>query len=282
MKVCLADTSLLGLRHLLYKFGHDCVDMSKLPELVIRNDEVLPEIIRLSLFGELETDRSARPHYGITRFAFEGKVSEQVACVLPVWGTCNENLGAEQIGAVGIRFLPAGSLSEMFHNGLHMVLEESKYTGFVTLSFAEGADTPLAIHLGVPWHGIYALVECMRGSLVDFWLSPWRLFEQWSVCLPILSQLYPEYLVKQFVVGGVDPQIADSVHVFSKNIQLSSQFVGVVTGGHGNLNSACYKVLEIARRLVIPEKQFRTDFEFELGHTWKQLRPKLVSSQSIA
>jgi hypothetical protein len=282
MKVCLADPSLLGLRHLLYKFGHDVVEVPKSAELLIRNDEVLPEIIRLSLFGELETDRSSRPHYGITRFAFEGKVSEQVACVLPVWGTCNENLGAEQVGACGVRFLPAGSLSELFHNGLHMVLEESKYTGFVTLLFAEGSDTPISVNLGVPFHGIYALVECMRGSIVDFWLSPWRLFEQWSVVLPVWRGLYPGNVLNETVITGISPDISDHVHLFSKGVQQREHSVGLISSGHGNLNSACYKVLEIARRLVIPEKQFRTDFEYELGHTWKQLRPKLVSSQSIA
>ena len=282
MKIFLADWSLYGLRRHVQKFGEELVSSEHAAELILSNDKVLPEIVRESLYGVVEGDsRGSRPDYGITRFSFEGKMSEQLAVCLPAWGTCNENLGAEEVGAVGVRFIPGSPLGDLFYDGLHVQLEKMKYTGFVSLQFSCRTDRqPIVVQFGVPWFGLYGLLEGMRGNIAEYFSSPWRLFECWNVVLPVLRGLYPSKHCNEVTVGGLDPGISEHVHLWSKGLQSTEQFVGVISFSHGHLPTACHEVLQLANRLVVPEKQYRTDICRELGSIWGAVRPKVFTPQS--
>lgn len=287
MRVFIRDSSLFGLKRSLQKYGNDLVSSPESAELILTNDEVLPEVIRRELFGDINWRSEADsvihwPDYFLTRFAFEGELSNQLAVGLPLIGMCNENLGAEEVGAVAVRFLPSCPKGDLFYNGLHMVLKEMKYTGFVSLSFLEGYDSPVRVQLGVPCGAIYALVESIRGSYIDFMLAPWRLFESWCVALPILRGCYPGKEAKKVLIQGISPENADHCFPFSDGLQSLTQFVGFVSASHGSLSTACYRVLEIARSLVIPEKQFRTDIEWLLKRKWWDTQPIILPGKNTS
>jgi hypothetical protein len=282
MKVFLSNASLFGLRRHLQKFGDELVMTAQDAELVLSQNE-LPSVVLESLWSVTPLSSSHRPSHFISRFAFEGKLCDQVIVGVPIWGTCNENLGAEEVGCVAVRFLPEGSFSELFYNGLHVVLEETKYTGFVSCCFsidslrADSTDrVPYKVCLGLPWWSVYALLENIGGSLTDFWLSPWRMRESWSVSLPVLRGCYPGKLIQKITIGGLDPMLTEHVHLWEKGLENTQQFVGVVTSSHVNLDTCLFQVLQIADRLRIPEKQYRTDIKREVKYRWGELRPHVL------
>ena len=208
------------------------------------------------------------------RFSLWGK---QLILSIPVWGMMNQDLGKRVCTGVGMRYVDESPLKELFlHELLNELLKTQKHTGFVSIGI-DVKGNPLSVSYGIPHNGNLVVLEGCKQRLSEFFSNPSRLMESWAIGILVSRYPYPMSVSsKRVFVKGIRP--ATKKHIYTplvvnerNSFYTDSSVIGLCTAWDKRLIDTNKRALGFCNSLEIPEKQYRTDLNQSIQHTWAEL-----------
>lgn len=207
---------------------------------------------------------------------------------LPVFGLIGEGNGADVCVAVGGRFINRPEVkATKLHDTVHDIIVEFEYRGFVSFGFDEQGGLTSA-YFGVPYYGIYNLMEARHKQSVAEALEDYKPWHSWTLS-EVVSR-YPWPLVERgeaFVVNG---ERSGRLWLWDwENVQASrtlfstqSNLVGVMstTTGSGILATVGVSRAEV-EQLEFPERQMRFGLVDTIRDSWALAKSQLIVEPPI-
>lgn len=275
MKVLLDQKGpLRGLKKHLEAQGDQLVTAeSCTAELVVENPiELDPDLVGISrAIGD--------PTHTVTRWYTEGEFSQQTYVGIPLIGVMNDSNGAKvPVGLVG-RYVRPELFSWLFQeDGLLSFLKELNYSGFITYKLAW--NDVVGLQTGVPYWGIYGILEGVRGAKISDWLSrPFRLYETWTASVLVSRFPYPgKDTGERTSVGGLE---GEHTWVLGgdefKGVRMTGETeIAVVTWADGVINEMARGVRRVCQEIKIEGVQYRTDLADIARLRWSELRERAI------
>lgn len=261
-------------RHL--EFEGDEVVVGEGAELTIPD----PLVITPAFLG-IETVEEKPTHY-VSRFWNSGAWSQSTFLGLPMLGLMNEDKGNDVCtGSVGRYVAPNATHEQFCDPGVEAFLKELQHHGFVSFIYAD--DKVVGLQTGVPYWGLYAILEGLEGQKIsDWWKSPSKLYETWSGALLVSRYPYP---VSQ-AGDKIGLQLPEEEHLwmlggteFKGVLTTTDNELCIITGmdrEHGGIHSASRKIRKLAEQVRVEGVQYRTDMGEFARARWSCLREKGV------
>lgn len=276
MKVYLAS-QFMGLERKIQLEGGTIVKQSTDAELVLADPPVSG--FDSTVLTGLGFHTYAGPKTTTHIFAkwFDGEeFSYQLFVGLPFLRLMNDDLGPPaEVGMAG-RFVESVFGESLFNEELVEVLRDMKYKGFVT--FDQFGRTTKKVWLGVPYLGLFNLIECMSGTVMEWFQKPKRLFECWTI-----SSLFSRYPfpalggeIEKSELTGLKPEVEKhfslmNYEIIRRTVYTTMGVVGVATAWASEISGAAHRVLTTCRALDTKDKQFRTDLAWTAQERWERV-----------
>ena len=129
---------------------------------------------------------------------------------------------------------------------------------------------------GVPWGGLYAVLEGVKGRLAEWFSAPSRLMESWASALVVSRAPWPyastsERVFVEGVTHGVERHFWSSIKGFRQSLYTDSTVIGVATAWSPKLHRSAERVLATAQAILIPNKQYRVDLGESVAVRWAEV-----------
>jgi hypothetical protein len=277
MKVFLNQSGpLAGLvRHLSHE-GDEVVPEAEKAELCIPDPMELPAALLEGLGSDF--DPSLQPTHVVTRW-FDGQsFGPQTFVGIPLLRLWNNDLGPPVPCGIAGRFRAPNSEPIFVPPDIVLqYLKESRFTGFVSTK-ASGKST-LSMQTGVPYFGLYALLEQINSKISSFFLESGRLYESWCCALLVTRYPFPfAHFAPRTALEGLTPELEKHFWTFGatqfrKTLVTEGTVLGVATAWDKthNLYQAVQLAQNTARKIACSDIQFRTDMTECVRKQWEQL-----------
>jgi len=292
MKVYVETTTdeLLPLRHHLALEGCSIVNNEKESELVISETNTLVRDDRF-IYSHIEFPHAilkalnldvvfSETKYFFTKwYDYKQGWGKQTFLGIPIHGFMDGGLGRETTTSVCGRYVEGYKTPDIFTSDiLHGFLNDLCCRGFVTIEFSAHHEITI-IRTGVPYGGLYNILEGAKGTLVEFLLNPFenRLIESWTSNVLVSRYPFPfELSCNKISIHNVTPEVEAHVWFydidrFRRSISTKSTKVARVTAWGQSLSESNRRVLRTAFELSIPLKQFRLDSSRVAGGVYDDL-----------
>lgn len=222
------------------------------------------------------------------KFYSRGAFSEQTIVGIPLAGCLSGGQGKPVSSGTCSNYMHSGKLDSLFAETLfEEYLQESKYTGFVSLGvrMEQGNLFLQTVYLGLPNHLLWnALIGCQgRISELFVGLKP-VLKESWVVNLFLCKFPWPnrsEPSSGRTHLSNLTPAVERYFWPFdlkgfnSKSLYTDSDFIGCATSYHKELAEASRLAQRTCKSLGVSSPQFRIDAETVAGAVWYRLKETL-------
>lgn len=222
--------------------------------------------------------------YCIVSATDSGKWSDQVAILIPLFGTMNRDLGANYCTGCATRYIDPRHREACLAKTEHLsLLTSMNYKGFVSWAFNANHELIWST-LGVPFLGTYSLLSSLSAeSLLPFIEEPLsvRFVDAWAAALLVSRYPWP-YLDRTEIETMVDLSGMTSKRYFwrfDKNSRRGNAYetngtaLGVVTGfSTWRLSQAIDYVMMGADSIDVKGKQYRTDLYDSSASRWGYLK----------
>ena len=197
---------------------------------------------------------------------------------IPFRGMMNEGMGKAETIGMGSRFVTSRLANHLYKNSnLLATIVEMNYQGFVC--FLMSGDEVVGIRLGMPEWGIYNALEALKSEWpISKFLSDARhgcFYESWTISLLVTRFPWPH----EDKADRVVVEEAPSEHFWfldpspsKRGLWTEQTRLGVLTSWGLRINEASERILGLARKLKVPEIQFRTDLARSLSSAWGSIR----------
>ena len=203
--------------------------------------------------------------------------SDQMVVSIPIYGLMNEGMGADVLSGVALRFIDTSPLQVLFGNELlSETLKQQKHSGFVSIEILDDG-TSCGISYGIPNGGNSVILEGCKQRLAEFFTCPERLMESWAVGLYITRYPFPSVENTERVhVEGLDRSMhkhfyAPFIQQYRNSFHTDNTMIGLCTSWDKRLIDANKRVLALCNKISVPFKQYRTDLNCAVQHTWALL-----------
>jgi len=199
---------------------------------------------------------------------------DQLVVSIPVMGMMNDDLGADVLSGMALRYIDQSPLGELFDNELlEMTLKQSKHTGFVSIGITpEGLAC--SVCFGIPWGGNLVVLEGCGQRLAEFFSCPERLMESWAVGLYVTRHPYPFATVGERAhVEGLGRSTAKHIYTphvtqYRNSFYTDNTMIALCTSWDKRLIDANKRVLSLCGKITVEGKQHRTDLNSAVQRTW--------------
>jgi hypothetical protein len=207
---------------------------------------------------------------------FDESFHPQVVLGIPLPGLMNGNLGPKVSGGCAIRYLTGNDKAESYYNSteLELLLKNCNYKGFVSF-LIDSEGVPSGIILGVPYYGLYAILEGLLCEISEFFKNPHeKLFsETWAVSIAVSKYPYPfKHEARSLVIKDVPFSMEkhfwfnNDVKRIKESFHSNKTLIGIATAWDHTLKEAAGRALVSSWALNVAEKQFRTDIPKSCGY----------------
>lgn len=282
MKVCVIKDVPKAVVKALKDEGCEFTSDRPSADLIVDGDAfgmMVPEVA-LRVAG-IDVYPGARPTHFLTRWFDERSWAYQTMVGIPLVGLMNENLGPEVSMGCAMRFIDSIGLRSVFENQtLTEMLRKMSYRGFVTMTYGEPGVQ--SMQTGIPFGGIFAVMESVKGKVSEWLVNPGRLLESWICALRLVRYPFPYTDRAQSTAVNTNAEVdkhlwlEDVVQVRKVNYTESTS-VGYVTGWHQMLGEAAWRVLRTVRNVGLEGKMYRTD----LAQVATEVYSRLVQSNVL-
>ena len=290
MRIAVKGWTMISLGNQLEREGETITDDR--PDLIL-SDELIESngvpviggdyqypIEVVDAFG-YDTIKDTTPNGVVFRW-FDRSFRSQILMGTPFTHLMNEDLGAKCEMGMAARFVSGDNVERLFNNDLLVKsLQERNYIGFVSFllytSFSlDELYKVVAIRTGVPYYGMFNVLEGVSGRLVEYLTGDTEtLQESWS-CSQLLSR-YPfphKTTADRIYIDGINPGVEKhfywgDVQRHKRTLFTDSTRVGVSASWATNLPEACRRVLRTLRNLRVPLGQYRIDLTHQAIQTWR-------------
>lgn len=214
--------------------------------------------------------------WGGTRWEYSEKQPSQLIISIPIFGLMNENLGPQVPVGLVSNFGNPSPLGEILsYPRVEDILRTWEYTGFVSATMC--GDRIQKIEVGVPYGGIFNIMEYVKGKLSEWWKEPKELRKLWAVSSLVSRVPYPiEGRTTEAEIEGLTKNVEKHFwlldhRVIRGSVYSTSSRVGYATAWGGTLEEAAHRVLVTCRNLWVSGKQYRTDLAWEGERVWRKL-----------
>ncbi|KKN28981.1 hypothetical protein LCGC14_0848780 [marine sediment metagenome] len=288
--VSMETLELLPLKHHLVLEGSTLVNNQENPELTISESQRVvhdktviyshvkfPHAILKAL--ELNVVFSQCKYFFTKWYDYEKGWGKQVFLGIPIWGIMDGNLGKCEATGVCGRYVKNDQCPDIFlSDKLQTFLNDLRCRSFVSVEFS--ADNEISgIQTGVPYGGLYNLLEGVKGSILEFLLNPFenRLIESWTSNVLLTRYPWPfGEVADKISIHGVTPEVEAhvwfyEVERFRRSIVSKSSTIARITAWGWELRESNKRVLRTAFDLRVPFKQFRLDCSRQAGEVYESL-----------
>lgn len=232
---------------------------------------------------EFQPAASPKHEYQVTKY-FKGNFHDQTLVGFPLWGLMDQNKGAPVEAGLVTKSMYISELEDLFLNKeLLTFLDQSSFHGFVTFSFWLDKDRfhLSRLEFGIPYMGIFNFLECVRGPISEFIISPSPdyIHESW-VCNLHLSRhpwpcLHHDSLLEILNLGSnIEKHFwhfdLDQVPG-TQDFRTEATLIGCATSWNADLAKACSLAETTCKVLHLPHAQFRTDSFTDTTHKLNRL-----------
>lgn len=292
MKILVKHESddLIPLSHHLKLEGNELVTDEQSPELIISESNSgihdkrfvysnikFPHLILKALGLDI---LSSKTSYFFTKwYDYEKGWSPQLFLGIPVHGLMDGGLGAPEVTACCGRYVEGYNTPTIFQEDvLKGFLNDLNCKSFVSVEYSHDHEI-VSIRTGVPFNGLYNLLEGVKGSIGEFLLDPFqnRLIESWTTNLLVTRHPFPAVRsADKITIHHVTPEVEKHVWFFDvvrfrRAISTTDTKVACVTAWGVDLFESNKRALRTAFGLNIPYKQFRLDAFRSAGEVYDRL-----------
>ena len=216
---------------------------------------------------------------------FEGW-GEQLIISIPVYGMMENNRGANVLSGMALRYIDNSPLSKLFDNILLSdTLKQQRHTGFVSIGITENG-VACDVEYGIPWGGNLVVLEGCQQRLAEFFTCPERLMESWSVGIYVTR--YPFPFVKngdRIHIEGLSKTTQKHIYTpFVEHYRNSSYtdntMLALCTSWDKRLIDANKRALSLCDKIIVDEKQYRSDINSAIQKKWALLITNDIISPS--
>lgn len=273
MRICVSLTGpYRGFRR-RFEIEGDQIVPEEHAQLVIKDPlELQPQFLGIEPSGK-------EPTHVVVRWFANGAYLHQTFVGIPLLGLMDGGLGPPVESGMAGRYIQSHAFEEHFSNpNLLALLKDTSHHGPVSFTFSY--HDLVRFQLGIPFWGVYAILEGIRGSTFAEWLaSPTRLYESWCGALLVSRFPYPaEQRDSRTSVFGIEEQkvwmLGGEKH--RDGYVTDETLIGVVSGrggeGRGSLNDVGRKILHTCQQIKLEGIQYRTDMAEWVRGKWAELR----------
>lgn len=199
-------------------------------------------------------------------FSSKSDWSPQTMLGVPIKHLLPEMLGAQCPAGCSLRYVHNGPLVDVFmeHPCLGEVLREMSYNGFVSIGLALGIEFSIcSIQTGVPFYGVFPLLEGSSGRLAEFLSGDTPRFrESWTTGLVLSTAGWPfvgcdnRLFVKPKAAGWEKHFWSWTLNVFGESMFSDDRLLGVATGWSPTLHESIRRCKLTLGNLDVPGKQY--------------------------
>lgn len=281
---------LIPLSHHLTLEGNDiCTDQSKADLVIcegnsmVHDDRFIYSHVKFphAVLKALGLDiHFARTNYFFTKwYDYKKGWGKQCFVGVPVYGLMDGGLSAQLPTVTCGRYVENDLSPGIFHSDvLQGFLNDLACRSFVSVEYSEDHEIT-SISTGVPFNGLYNLLEGAKGSLGEFFLEPFknRFIESWTTNLLVSRFPFPSASASdKITIHHVTPEIEKHLWFFDitrfrRSISTTSTKVALVTAWGETLLESNRRALRTAFGLNVPLKQFRLDAVRHAGSVFDSL-----------
>ncbi len=208
---------------------------------------------------------------------FSEEFGNQTVLGIPFDRLMNDDLGPSISAGLATKFVQSEFLDKQFAKTRNL-FDAQKFNGYITISFNK-AD-PVKVETGIPYNGIYNLLEGTDGTVAEFLQSPPRLYESWVGNLLVSRAPYPYATENGRVrLKGLSQSVERHFWAYpfeevgKKTYAQTGTRVGIATAwSRDNLREVGQRLYVTCNAVHVPDRQYRTDFYWHVCKRYAEVR----------